>query len=367
MMNLSLTQDGNTAVSALVGFNTNLKLALAAATFREIAAEYRKSPTPYRTALVKKAANEPYLGFSIEDCLSAIDRELSNSTLGYVVGQEEKVLKKVVKSAAWRLANIAESRVIFEMFKKHPSEALKHIRTRFADEYRRIAAIVLERNGYDLTAHDYACTIWLHLSAGNTWKAFDTYRGDSTVYAWLKQVCRHCITDYVESCGYYSLIASNAKEVDNTDNVDLAEMGARSKSQKRRNVRFDDYEVMNIADSRSNYDSDFVVDAPSFLRDRIDEMPWTTWEKSFIIDSVINEMSAVELTEKYGMQVALLQGKKTPFDRSWTDNRNSRMKRDLSAYVLAYIRNDKKVLGEFAKKHRIFDRQQAKLTALQTA
>lgn len=367
MMNQPLSLDGKTAVSALVGHNTNLKLAFAATTFCEIAAEYRKSPTPYRTALVKKAANEPLLGFGIDECLEAIDRELANSTLDYVAGQEEKVLKKVVKAAAWRMANLAESRVIFEMFKETPSEALKHIRTRFADEYRRIAAIVLERNGYDLTAHDYACTIWLHLSAGNTWKAFDTYRGDSTVYAWLKQVCRHCITDYVESCGYYSLIAPTAKDIDGTNDSELNEVGARYKNQKRRNVRFDDYEVLNIADSRSCYDSDFVVDSPSFLLDRIEEMPWNAWEKSFIIDSVINEMCAVELTEKYAAQVALLQGKKTPFDRSWTDNRNSRMKRDLSAYVIAYIRNDKEVLGEFAKKHRIFERQQAKLTALRTA
>lgn len=363
----TLSLGGKIAVSALVGLHTNLKLAFANVTFNDIVAEYRKSPTPYRTALVKKADKDSLLGFTTEECIAAIDSELLNSSLTFEVGEEEKVLKKVVKAAIWRKANIAESRMVFDMFKNNPSEALKHIRIRFADEYRRVAAMVLERNGYDLTIQDYACTIWIHLSANNTWKAFDTYRGDSTVYAWLKQVCRHCISDYVESCGYYSLIAPKSKEDEEVDDNSQTDFGSRSSRQSRRAVRIDDVEVADIADSYSYTEHDFTVESPTFLRDRIDEMPWTEWEKSFIVDGVINEMSAMELTEKYGAQAALLQGRKTPFERTWTDNRNSRMRHDLYAYALGYMHDDKEVLVNFAKKRHAFERQQAKLTSLQTA
>lgn len=362
-MKLSNATNGYVAVCEHAGSLTDLKLTLAAASFSEIINLYKTSSTAFRKARVKKYGADKLFGFKAEDCLDAIDRELLGVTAEADIDKPNTTLRKAVKKAIWRMANLCEAQHVFDLFKNDPNKALKHIRQQFAAEYGRTAKFIRERNGYDLTAQDYACTIWIHLSSRGTWKAFDTFKGDSTVYAWMKEVCKHCISDYVEGCGYYSLITPSADEVNEADDA----LCSHGRGSKKRIVYFEDYERMQVADSRSSYDRDFVTDDPSFLLDRIAEMPWESWEKDFVTDSVVNEMSAVDLTEKYGAMVAFMQGKTLPYDRHWTDNRNSRMKRDLYEYALAYMHDDKDVLRHFAKRQRLFDRQQAKVAERKTA
>lgn len=363
-MKLNNATNGRTAVCELAGSLNDTKLSLAAEHFSEVIKTYKASPTAFRLERIKQHGHKSLFGFSPEACLEAIDSELL-ATEGCVDSSKWRAaLSKAVKKAVWRMANLSEAQRVFSLFKNNPNAALKHIREQFAAEYSRTAKYILERNGYDLTPQDYACTIWIHLSARGTWKAFDSFKGDSSVYAWLKEVCKHCINDYVEGCGYYSLLKPAADEVAEAESDGVNGFIGRS---TKRLVYFEDYEQMQVADSRSSYESDFITDAPSFLTDRIDEMPWLPWEKEFITDSVINEMSATDLTEKYGAMVALMQGKAMPFNRAWTDNRNSRMKRDLYEYALAYMNNDGKVLSFYAKKMRDFERQQAKGAVRKTA
>lgn len=343
MMNLTFTKDGQTAVTGLVGLSADAMLTIVAEIFGEIVTHYKSSPTPFRTARVKKWGGDKYFGFSAKACIEAVCNELNSMGAPEASALKGTALRRVVKRAMWRMANLQEAEYVFDLFKNNAGEALKHIRTQFEAEYARTAKLVLERNGYYLTEQDYACTIWLHLSNRGSWKSFEGYRGDSSVYSWMKEVCKHCINHYVEDCGYYSLVVPKRDEEDEAPEALSAKGGKRV-------VYFEDYSWAQVADSRSSYDYDFVADAPDFLVDRIGEMPWEDWEKAFITDSVIHEMSVVDLTEKYGAMVALMQGKSTPFNRAWTDNRNSRMKRDLHAYALAYMHDDHAVLAEYAKK-----------------
>lgn len=345
MMNLTFTNDGHRAAAELMTPSADSMLAVVADIFGEIVNHYKASPTPFRTERVKKYGHDKYFGFNAKMCLEAVRNELQASLLSDASVQQSKALRREVKKAVWRMANMAEAEYVFDLFKNNASEALKHIRTQFAAEYVRTARCVLERNGYDLTELDYACTIWMYLCAGGTWKSFESFRGDSSVYAWMKEVCKHCISRYVEDCGYYTLIAPKRDDED----ADETREALNTKGGKRV-VYFEDCSWAQVADSRSTYDYDFVAEAPDFLSDRIDEMPWEAWEKAFITDSVINEMSVADITEKYGAMVALMQGKSVPFSRAWTDNRNSRMKRDLYAYALAYMHDDHDVLSVYAKK-----------------
>lgn len=345
MMNLAFKKDGQTAVAELVGLSADAMLTIVADIFGEIVTHYKSSPTPFRVARVKKWGHDKYFGFSAKACLEAVCNELNASDAREASALQGAALRRVVKKAVWRMANLVEAEYVFDLFKNHADEALLHIRTQFAAEYVRTAKLVLERNGYDLTELDYACTIWLHLSGRGSWKSFGNYRGDCSVYAWMKEVCKHCINHYVEDCGYYLLV--DPKRDDETDDEALEALSTKG---GKRVVYFEDYSWSQVADSRSSYDYDFVADAPDFLVDRIAEMPWEDWEKAFITDSVINEMSVVDLTDKYGAMVALLQGKSVPFSRAWTDNRNSRMKRDLYIYALAYMHDDYDVLSVYAKK-----------------
>lgn len=364
MMKLSSSFDSTLAVADFVGTHSQLFLSLASEIFGKIASTYKKALTPYRRALLKRSGADELLGFSAEECLDAIRREMADAHVAPNADVPTATLRRLTKEAIWRLANLAESHEVFEMFRNNPNAALQHIHVQLADDYHSTADFVQKRNGYTLTAHDYACTIWLHLSAGGTWRAFDSYRGDGSIYKWMKQVCRHCIVDYVESCGYYSLIAPSPTDIDGEADEESTTQCPRS---TKKLFHVDDYEGMQIADSRSTYDYDFVSDAPNFLLDRIEEMPWEEWEKDFITDSVVNGFSASELTAKYGAMVACLQGKATPFDRAWTDNRNSRMKRDLYAYALAYMHDDHKTLKAFANKAKAMNARCRKQAALKTA
>lgn len=362
MMKLSAT-DGLHAVSELISSTIDSLLTYAAEVFSKIADDYKKSPTPYRVALVKANGGKTFLGFSKRECSEAIEHEFAATSAQVGLQKAQQMQKSIVKRAVWRLANLAESRYVFDLFKKDPSKSLKHIREQFAAEYRRTAKYALERYGFHLTIQDYSTNIWIHLSAGQTWKAFDSYRGDSSVYSWLKSVCQHCIVDYIESCGYTPLYVHNDYDC-NDDCDDLAQTVGNS---SKLILRIDDYEGIQIADTRGTYDLDYVTDNPNFLIDRINEMPWEKWKKDFIIDSIINEESVASLTEKYGTMVAFMQGRNKPYDRTWTDNRNSRLRRDLYAYALAYLHNDKKVLAEYAKRQRDFERHISKAPERKTA
>lgn len=347
MKKLSLSQTGNVASNEFPLNSSDSKLILAQSVASEVSAQYRKAPTAYRRALLKEAGSHPLLGLSDDECLAAIDREAP--------AESGPALRRTIKKAIWRIFNLKEAAYVFDLFKHNTSGALRHIRQQFAGEYKRTAAYVLGHNGYDLTAQDYACTLWIFLSARGTWKAFDSYKGDSSVYAWLKEVCKHCITDYVTRCGYYSLISTQDDGADALDTEgDKDGMGESAFAVHRRGqkniVHFEDAECMHIADRRCTYEHDFVVDDPCFLRKRINEMPWDEWEKDFMIDSVLNEMSVVELTEKYGGMAALLNGHSEPYSRTWTDNRNSRMKRDLYSYALAFMHDDYDTLKVYADK-----------------
>lgn len=344
MMNLTFKKDGQAAVAELVALSANSILSIVADIFGEVVNHYKASQTTYRTNRVVKWGNDKYFGFSTNACLEAVCRELQTSGAD-VAALSDKALCREVKKAVWRMANMAEADYVFDLFKNNANEALKHIRKQFEAEYRRTAKYVLERNGYYLSPMDYECTIWEHLSNGGTWKSFENFRGDSSVYTWMKEVCKHCISRYVEACGYYALISPKHEDEDCDEALEtLSAKGGKHI------VYFEDYSGMTLADSRSSYDYDCIVEAPNFLLDRIDEMPWEQWEKEFMVDSIINEMSVVDLTEKYGAMVALLQGKSVPFGRAWTDNRNSRMKRDLGNYVKAYLHDDHEVLAAYAKK-----------------
>lgn len=353
-----------------VSFSTK-KLSVAAEICSSVIDEYKKYPTPYRRAFIKSRAHKYLLGFTAEEIVEAIDDEMARGADGSTMEGKrsaaaplsDAALRVKVKNAVWRTVNMAESRVVFRMFKENANEALKHIRQHLADEYRRTAAFILECYGYDLTPMDYESNIWLHLSARGTWKPFEGFRGDCSVYKWLKTVCCHCIKDYVEKMGYYPLIApspSGRLREDEDEATDFGDVSTWSWRRTRRTVRLEDYESLQVADSRSSYDKDCITDAPSFLLDRIEEMPWEDWEKEFVIDSVINHESPTALTAKYGAKAALLTGHSQPFTRTWTDNRNSRMKDDLAAYVKAYINSDRKVLREFAKRKHILETRRAK-------
>lgn len=358
---LSVFADGLTAVASAVVLNLNEKLAVAAETCSQIVGDYKRANTPYRVALLKEHGHKTFLCFTADQCVDAINRELADSELRGTATATKRELLRTAKEAIWRLANLRESEWVFNMLRNDANAALRHIREQFADDYKRTARYTREHNGYDLSIHDYACTIWLHLSAGGTWRSLDKFRGDSSVYSWLKTICQHCISDYVESCGYCSVIASAPTEAEADDYRDVAMALGRP---KRRTIRFDDYEALQVADSSTLRDADFISEAPTFIADRIDEMPWDEWEKEFITDSVINGFSALDLTQKYGARVALMQGSATPYDRAWTDNRNSRMKRDLYAYSLAYMNNDREVLRSFARKCRLHDKQMQKALSL---
>lgn len=365
MMKLS-AQDGRQTVNETLSSNSNSHLTYAAETFLKVIDDYRKSPTPYRRALIDKHGSKPYLHYSEADCLDAIEREMAIEDGHVAEGKRRATPKAIVKRAIWRLVNLAESNVVFNMFKNDVNKALQHIREQFRAEYNRTAKYARERYGFDLTIQDYCTNIWLHLSAGMTWKAFDTYRGDSSVYAWLKKVCQHCITDYIESSGYAPLYTSADNNDEDDDIWSFADESTVSRSSKI-TIRLEDYDGIQIADSRSSYDADFVTDDPNFLFDRIQEMPWEEWKKDFAIDSVIREASVADLTEKYGTLVAEMSGRSMPFDRTWTDNRNSRLKHDLYDYAIAFMHNDREVLRDYAKKQRSLDRQHDKADARKTA
>lgn len=323
------------AAPTLNGAIAEVKNTLVAEVFSQIAADYKKSPTPYRRALLRKAGADPFLGFSLAQCNEAIERELANSTEFMREGKAANALQRYVRTAIWRLANKAESEYVFEMFKKRPNDALKHIRCQLSDFYRRTANYVLNVYGYDLGLEEFASEIWLHLSANGTWRAFNTYRGDSSVYSWMLTVCRHCIIDYVESCGYSACVSKSCEEDEEDESSDFNDVKTfRFKTQKAF-VHYDAAEVREIADSRPLFDTDFNTN--DFLIARIGEMPWDDWMRRFMIDSIIEGLSPVMLTEKYGAEVALLNGSSTPYTRSWTDNINSRLKRKLYKYANEYL------------------------------
>lgn len=350
MMNLPLMmKGGSTAAVGIVALSADTMLSIVADIFGEIVAHYKASSTPYRAARVKKYEDDKYFGFSAKECVDAVLAELKASDASDLSVVQYNALRRVAKKAVWRVANLAEAQYLFDLFKNRTNEALKHIRKQFEVEHKRIAKRVLEHNGYDLTVDDYVCTLWLHLYDRGSWKSFNSYRGDSSIYAWLKEVGRHCINRYVEECGFCALTTPKRDDEDDDDEA----QGALNAQGGKRIVYFEDYSWTKVADSRGTYDYDYVTDDPNFLLDRIAEMHWEDWEKDFMVDSVINEMSALDLTEKYGAMAALLQGENVPFDRRWTDNRNSRMKRDLYAYALAYMHDDKDVLKAYAKKRAV--------------
>lgn len=317
------TPCGFIAAKELTDSYTEMKLALAADICNSIIADYKKTRTPYRNAFVKNNGREMFVGFTAESILEAIDAELATSDDATVAERIPQFLARKVKVAVWRLANLAESRAIFGMFQHDVNAALKHIRTYMVGEYHRNAADVYERYGYELTIDDYADEVWLHLFAQGTWKALESYRGDSSVYSWLKTVCSHCISNYMKTLGVVPRVTVVSID-DTTAATDLSDFGS--------------------------FCGNFDTASTNFYLDRIDEMPWEQWEKDFMADSLIYEASPVMLTEKYGAYVALLQGSPTPYDRAWTDNRNSRMKRDFRRYLKAYLDDDRKVLCEFAKR-----------------
>lgn len=323
-----------TAVPKLNGASAEVKNTLIADVFSQIAADYRKSPTPYRRALLRKAGADRLLGFPLEECYEAIDLEMANSS---EFGRHDKAtpLPRIVRTAIWRLANKTESKYVFDMFKKRPEDALKHIRCQLSDFYRRTANYVLDIYGYDLTLNEFASEIWLHLSSNGTWRALDTYRGDSSVYAWMLTVCRHCIVDYVESCGYSACLSKNSEECDEDESCDFNDVKTYRSKTKTTYVHYDAAEVRELADSRPLFDTDFNTN--DFLIARIGEMPWEDWMRRFMIDSIIEGLSPVMLTEKYGAEVARLNGSSTPYSRSWTDNVNSRLKRKLYKYANEYL------------------------------
>lgn len=330
-----------TAVSLLAEDFVAVKIALIAEAFSQIVADYRKSPTPYRRSLIKKAAHDPYLGFSLAECLAAVDLELAKSTDFTSLEKAPSVLSTYVRTAIWRIANIEESKHVFEMFKTRPKEALEHIKIQLSAFYRDIASYVLNAYGYDLTLAEFANVIWLHLSNNGTWRAFSTYRGEGSIYSWMRKVCRHCIIDYVEDCGY-TLQFTKDEYDEAEDEVDddlfegeLADVKTFRTKTKKYVLRYDVEEVGELSDSRPLFDTDFIDNA--FLTDRINEMPWEEWLRRFMIDSIIEDFSATTLTEKYGAEVAYLHGKQTPYTRTWTDNINSRKKREFYAYVQRYI------------------------------
>lgn len=316
------------AAPTLNGASADVRNSLIAEVFSQIAADYKKSPTPYRRTLLRKAGADRFLGFSLEQCNEAIDLELTNSH-ALVPKDNAATFTRFVQTAIWRLANKAESEYVFEMFKTRPNEALKHIRCQLADFYRRTASYILNVYGYDLSLNEFASEIWLFLSANGTWRAFNTYRGDSSVYSWMLTVCRHCIIDYVESCGYSACSSKNSEDSDFDD------MKTYSFGTKKAFVHYDDVEVRDLADNSPLFDTDF--DTNDFLTARIAEMPWEDWMRRFMIDSIIEGLSPVMLTEKYGAEVALLNGSDTPYSRSWTDNVNSRLKRKLYKYANEYL------------------------------
>lgn len=324
------------AVSQLTGTSAAVKNTLIAEIFSQIAADYKKSSTPYRRALLRSKDADRLLGFSLDECLEAVDTELANSTEYALADKANAALQRYVRAAIWRLANKAESKCIFEMFKTSPNEALKHIRCQLSDFYRRTANYVLDFYGYDLSIEEFASEIWLHLSANGTWRTFDTYRGDSSVYSWMRTVCRHCIIDYVESCGYSPCFSKYSEEDNDEDNVsDFNDvMMYRCKKQKTF-VHYDAEEVRQLADNRPLFDTDFNTN--DFIIARISEMDWEDWMSRFMVDSIIEGLSATMLTEKYGAEVARLHGKSTPYTRTWTDNINSRLKRRLYKYANEYL------------------------------
>lgn len=330
----------------LIGVMNNEKLAMMAKQFSALCKLFSKNTSSFRKLFCKEAKQfkDGLCGFTAEECIEAIDEQLESNISRVDEKNCMDVLGKAAKTAAWKLVNTKEAQEIFAMFKRMNSKDLKCLEKNLEGLWISVSKSIKDFYNEELTIDEYITYLWENLSVNN-WKALNGYKGDGSVYAWLKTI------GYNQCIKAFKKLHPELEEEMAEEDLNVTAIDKKIGFERDHCYFGEDY--LN-ADSKFHLEGDVAM---SFFRDRIEEMPWEDWKKDFMIDCYINEKTPMELVDIYGLTVAKMAGKNESYDRRWVDNIKSRSRAELAKYVKAYLGDDFKQLAEFAAKREKFNKR----------